>query len=49
MYDMVGKIVIDNKYNSINNVDIDVRRLKRGVYVVRVNGGEMRRFVVSEP
>ncbi len=56
VYDMVGKIVIDNKYNSINSVDIDVRRLKRGVYVVRVNGGEVRvnggevrRFVVSEP
>jgi len=44
VYDMTGRILYDLKY-STNTVQIDVSGLAPGVYMVRINGSEVRRFV----
>ena len=45
VYDLNGKLVISNQYNSVATIDLNVADLSSGIYLLKINKQVSKKFI----
>ena len=45
VYDLNGRLVISNQYNSVKKTDLDVANLSSGIYLLNINNQVLKKLI----